>query len=127
MSRKTCLLTIACLAALAAPLAAQAQSWGDYHHDWDDRGDRGFHGYPQFAGETNHIQAEVRQGLAEGWLSGRQARGIQRQMQYVWYRETHEYREHGWALPPYDAQEIRALLDNIDRSVDAARDEGGYD
>jgi hypothetical protein len=127
MSRKAYLLSIASLAALAFPFAAQAQSWGDYHRDWDDRGRFGFHGYPQFAGETNHIQAEVRQGLAEGWLSERQARGIQRSMQYVWYRETHEYREHGWTLPSYDAQEIRALLDNIDRSVDAARDGGDYD
>jgi hypothetical protein len=87
---------------------------GDYHHR--------FYGYPQFRDEKAHIRAEIDQGVHQGWLGDDQATYFYRQLQRVEYRETREFGDHGWSLPPWDAQQIRASLDRIDHGVDRARD-----
>jgi hypothetical protein len=87
---------------------------GDYHRD--------FHGYPQFRDETAHIRAEIDEGLHEGWLDNHQAAYFHHELQRVEYREAREFGDHGWALPPWDQQQIRASLDRIDRGVDRVRD-----
>jgi hypothetical protein len=86
----------------------------DYRH--------GFHGYPQFRDEKAHIRAEIDEGLHEGWLDDRQATYFHHELQRVEYREAREFGDHGWELPPWDQQQIRATLDRIDRGVDRARD-----
>ena len=135
MSIKISLLAAASLAALALPLAASAQSWnqgywnqgytagGDYRPNWGDG--HGFSGYPQFQGEKQHIRAEIREGLSEGWLDRDEAGDFYRQLRFVQVREAREFREHGWSLPSWDAQSIRASLDQLDRAIDQRRDQGG--
>ena len=134
MSIRIPLLAAAGLAALALPLAASAQTWGwgggDYYRG---HGGYSFSGYPQFQGEKQHIRAELSEGLREGWLDRGEAGDFYRQLRTVQFREAREFREHGWSLPSWDAQSIRASLDQIDRAVDQARDQGadgygeGYD
>src|SRR5579864_8163986 len=136
MSIKISLLAAASLAALALPLAASAQSWnqgywnqgysnpgygggGDYNRGWG--GGYGFSGYPQFQGEKQHIRAEIREGLSEGWLDRDEAGDFYRQLRFVQVREAREFREHGWSLPSWDAQSIRASLDQLDRAIDQRR------
>jgi hypothetical protein len=84
----------------------------------------GFHGYPQFRDEEAHIRAEIEDGRHEGWLGDDQARYFHHQLEWIDSREMREFNEHGWDLPPWDQQQIRASLDRIDRSVDQARDYG---
>ena len=122
------LLAAASLAAVALPFAASAQPWGggDYNRAaWDYGHYRAFAGYPQFRDEKAHIRAEIREGVEEGWLDDDQAADLYRRIQWVQRREMREFAEHGWSLPDWDQQQIKASLDQIDRSVDLARDGGG--
>jgi hypothetical protein len=121
------LLVAAGLAALALPAAASAQAWGggDYGRPGYGGGyGYGFAGYPQFRDEKAHIRAEIREGLNEGWLDRGQAGDFGRRLQWVQRREAREFQEHGWSLPDWDQQRIRASLDQIDRAIDEARDAG---
>ena len=131
MSIRIPLLAAAGFAALALPLAASAQTWGwgggDYSRGYGNYGGYGFSGYPQFRDEKQHIRAEISQGLREGWLDRGEAGDFFRQLRGVQFREAREFREHGWQLPSWDAQSIRASLDQIDRAVDQTRDQGGDD
>lgn len=123
------LLAAASLAVAAVPLAASAQVWGaDYYRGWGwgDYHQR-FDGYPQFRDEKAHIRAEIRQGQNDGWLDDDQARDLYHRLQNVQRREASEFGEHGWFLPPWDSQQIRASLDQLDRAVDHARDFAGED
>ena len=124
---KTLLIT-AGLAAMALPAAASAQAWGDgdYGRPGWDRG-YGFAGYPQFRDEKAHIRAEIREGLYEGWLDRGQARDFNNRLQWTQRREAREFQEHGWSLPDWDQQSIRASLDQIDRAIDQARDQDNDD
>ena len=122
------LLAAISLIAVTMPFAASAQGWGgDYDRQWGEGYGQRFSGYPQFQGEKAHIRAEIRQGLNEGRLDWNEARGLYRQLEQVQRSEAHEFGEHGWALPYEDQREIRSKLDRIDRSVDDARDFGGYE
>jgi len=126
MQFKAKLLIILGATLVATPLAASAQGWGgDYGGDWRYR--PSFGGYPEFQGEKAHIRDEIRQGLREGWLDRDQAGDMFRRLQWVQRREAREFGEHGWNLPYWDRQQIRSSLDQIDRSVDQARDRGGDD
>jgi opacity protein-like surface antigen len=121
------LLVAASSATLALPIAASAQSWGgDYSGgQWGYGYRQAFAGYPQFRDEKAHIRAEIREGLNDGWLDRDQAGDLYRQLQWVQRREAREFGAHGWSLPPWDQQQIRSSLDQIDKQVDQARDSGG--
>ena len=124
--RDTLLIAVAA-AALLSPVAAAAQSWswhgGDYSGGYGYR--QAFRGYPEFQGLKSHIRQEVREGLNDGWLDEDQARDVHRRLDWVPRREQREFGEHGWQLPPGDREQIRSSLDQIDRSIDESRDEGG--
>jgi hypothetical protein len=130
MTFRNKLLAALAVGLLASPVAAAAQSWGGYGGDY--RGDYGyrqdFRGYPEFQGLKSHIRQEIREGLSEGWLDRGQGRDMYRRLDWVQRREQREFREHGWRLPEGDRDQIRSMLNQIDRSIDEARDEGdnGY-
>ena len=122
------LLVAAGLASLVLPATASAQAWGGGDYGRPSWGEGyGFTGYPQFRDEKAHIRAEIREGLNEGWLDRDEARDFGRQLQWVQRREAREFQEHGWSLPAWDQQSLRARLDQIDRAIDQARDSGEYD
>ena len=120
------LLAAASLAAMALPLTAAAQPWGggDYYRQGGYGYHQSFSGYPQFRREKAHIRSELQEGLNEGWLDQDQANDFYRQLQWVQRREAREFGAHGWSLPSWDQQQIQASLDQIDRSVDEARNSG---
>lgn len=112
--------------ALAAPIAASAQSWGggDYSRGWNYGYRQSFRGYPQFQGIKSHIRQEIRQGLDEGWLDEDQVQDLTQRLQSEQWQESREYRFHGWNLPYDDQARLRDQLNELDRTVDQARDEG---
>lgn len=131
--RDTILIAVT-TAALAAPLAVSAQSWGWYGGGGrgDYSGYRGgyqqtFRGYPEFQGLKSHIRQEIRDGLQDGWLDQDQAQDLYRRLDWVQRSEQREFREHGWQLPYNDRAQIRSSLNNLDRAIDQARDEDGDD
>jgi len=114
--------------ALAAPVAASAQSWwggGDYNRGWNYGDRQSFRGYPQFQGIKSHIRQEIRQGLDDGWLDEDQAQNLYQNLRAEQWDEAREFRYHGWNLPYDDQARLNGRLSQIDRSVDQARDEGG--
>jgi hypothetical protein len=125
LMRKTLLAGLA-VGALAMPLLAAAQSWGggDYNRGSGYGYRNAFRGYPQFQGAKAHIRAEIRQGVSEGWLDSEQAQDMYRSLQQEQWQETREFRAHGWNLPSDDQEQLRDALDEIDQSIDQARDEG---
>jgi len=117
--------------ALAAPIAASAQGWGGDFYNGSGYGggyQSSFGGYPQFRDAERHIRREIRDGQSEGWLDDDQARSLSQTLRWIRMREQREFGEHGWSLPSWDAQRIQQSLDQLDRSIDTARDQDrGYD
>ena len=104
------ILTSLCLTACETP-----QGW------WGGGDDHSFSGYPQFADQRTHIRREIHDGLKQGWLDREQANDFYRALRLEQQREGLEFREHGWSLPTWDQEEIRASLDVIDQAVSQAR------
>ena len=123
MTTKARLALAAGIAALAIPALAAAQSWGgDYQEGRGYDGRYAFRGYPEFRDEKAHVRAEIREGVEEGWLDNDDARQLYGQLWQVQRREFREFREHGWDLPGWDRRGIRERLNELDRSIDEARD-----
>ena len=120
---KRLVLGLAAAALTVATTPALAQSWGsDY---WRNRDTYGLRDYPEFRGEIAHIRGEISQGINEGWLDDGQARQIGWRLRQVQFRETREFRFHGWSLPDDDRAQIRSELDQLDHWIDRTRDRGG--
>ncbi len=123
MTIKARLALAAGIAVLAIPALAAAQSWGgDYQEGGGWGGRYAFRGYPEFRDEKAHIRAEIREGVEEGWLDNDDARHLNGQLWRVQRREVREFHEHGWDLPSWDRRDIRERLNELDRSIDEARD-----
>ena len=119
---KTIMLGLA--AATLFGSVASAQGWqSDYGSRWGDQPRYSFRDYPEFRGEISHIRQEVREGLNEGWMDDEQARDLGWQLRQIQRREAQEFRTHGWELPDDDRAEIRSQLNQLDRTIDEARDE----
>jgi len=119
------LILAAGAALLAAPAAASAQSWGsgDYYHGGYGGYGSYFSGYPQFRDAERHIRMEIREGQREGWLDQNDASDFSSRLNWIRKSEQREFNEHGWNLPSWDQQRIRQSLDQLDRSIDSARDD----
>lgn len=121
---KRIILGLSVIAVLGAAVPASAQQWGgDYGARWNNSGRYAFRGYPEFRGAKAHIRDEVRQGLEEGWLDEDQAQDFTQELRRVQMQEAREFRVHGWNLPEGDRAAIRSSLDELDQSIDQARDE----
>jgi|SRR5579872_1560651 len=119
---KTIMLGLA--AATLFGSVASAQGWqGDYGSRWGDQGRYAWRDYPEFRNEISHIRQEIHEGAEEGWMDDDLARQLNWRLGQVQRREAEEFQEHGWDLPRGDRYQIRAQLDQIDRAVDAARDD----
>ncbi len=120
---KTVILGLAAAATLFGT-AASAQGWGgDYGSRWGDQSRYSFRDYPEFRGVISHIRQEVREGLDEGWIDDGQARDLGWQLRQIQRREAQEFRTHGWELPDDDRADIRSQLNQLDRTIDEARDD----
>lgn len=121
---KRIILGLSAIALLGAAVPASAQQWGgDYGARWNNPGRYAFRGYPEFRGEKAHIRSEIREGLEEGWLDEDQAQNLTQELWQVQQQESREFRVHGWSLPYQDRAAIRSSLDELDHSIDEARDE----
>lgn len=121
---KRVILGLSAIVLLGAAVPASAQSWGgDYGGRWNEHGRYAFGGYPEFRGEKRHIRSEIRQGREDGWLDEDQVQDFAQELRQVEQRESREFRVHGWNLPDDDREAIRSRLDELDQSIDQARDE----
>ena len=119
---KTVILGLAAAALFGT--AASAQGWnGDYGSQWGGQYRQSFRDYPEFRDEISHIRQEIRESVNEGWMDDDRARDLGWRLRRVQRREAQEFQAHGWNLPNDDRAEIRSQLNEIDRSVDEARDE----
>lgn len=116
------LLLAAGAAVLAIPAASSAQGWGDYYRGGYSGYGTDFSGYPQFRDAERHIRMEIREGQREGWIDQSDVGDFYRRLNWIRQSEQREFNEHGWNLPSWDQQRISQSLDQLDRSIDAARD-----
>lgn len=94
-------------------------SGGYYSREEDEAYDpsRGFVGYPEFRRIESRIHNEIQEGVRQDLLEPDAAHDLMSDLRQIRRRETEQFREHGWQLPPDERDDIRSDLAELDQRV----------